>query len=360
MTVVYQLARQHEARGGNTTVIIKDGTLNDYPAGQCVVVDAETSNIFARHRVVADAVLGHIGLPRLHVTRAYSAFVDAVPKNQVGPVFVHNAPGPLPLFAKSRPSAAICLYAHNNLFRTYSKSEMRRSLRSASHIISVSQFIADGIISKLGIADGRVRVVPNGVDIDTFRPAMEQRQEGDPIILFLGRVSPEKGPDLLLRAALNLHSAGHHFRVRVVGSQGFSGTQPLSTYEQELRRLAEPLGDRVEFRPSVDRTQVLSEYQQAAIFCVPSIWDDPSPLVIPEALACGLPTVASRRGGIPELGGDAIAFLDTPSVTELTDILRWLLTDERARSQLALKARTRSELLSWSKRYEELNRALDR
>ena len=52
--------------------------------------------------------------------------------------------------------------------------------------------------------------------------------------------------------------------------------------------------------------RILDEYQKASIFCVPTDYDDACPLAMLEGLACGLPTVASQRGGIPEEGGDAV------------------------------------------------------
>src|SRR5207253_334060 len=109
--------------------------------------------------------------------------------------------------------------------------------------------------------------------------------------------------------------------VRIVGSSGFSSKSPLSRYERYLRRLASPISDRVEFRPFIERDKVPDDYRQADIFCAPSNWDDPCPLIVAEALASGLPSVVSNRGGIPEIAGDAALYFAPPNVDQLAERL---------------------------------------
>jgi glycosyltransferase involved in cell wall biosynthesis len=143
-----------------------------------------------------------------------------------------------------------------------------------------------------------------------------------------------------------------------VGSSGFSAADPLTPYELELRRLAGPLGAAVQFVPFVDRKGVLEEYQRATLFCAPSNWDDPCPLIVPEAMACGLATVASRRGGIPELGAEAVLYFDPPDVQGLAQQLGRLLDDQEYRDRLAGRARRRAAELSWQTQYRVLQEAI--
>ncbi|HEX8463052.1 MAG TPA: glycosyltransferase family 4 protein, partial [Abditibacterium sp.] len=133
----------------------------------------------------------------------------------------------------------------------------------------------------------------------------------------------------------------------------------LTPYEEELRRLAEPLGEDVEFQASVDRGQLLREYQAASIFCAPSNWDDPFPLTVLEAMSCGLPVVASRRGGIPEGGDDDILYFQPPDVDELAAQLAALVDSAPLRAEWGARARRRVQNFAWPNQYRVMRQALN-
>ena len=106
---------------------------------------------------------------------------------------------------KSHPGARVCLYAVNALFNTYSNAEVRRFVRTADRVICCSQFIADDINNRLGSPSPKVKVVHNGVNTEHFVPGSLHDNGEVPVILFIGRIVPQKGPDLLLKAARLLH-----------------------------------------------------------------------------------------------------------------------------------------------------------
>jgi glycosyltransferase involved in cell wall biosynthesis len=147
--------------------------------------------------------------------------------------------------------------------------------------------------------------------------------------------------------------------VRIVGSAGFAPSQTLTPYEEELRKLAQVLGDSVEFQASVDREQLLREYQAASIFCAPSNWDDPFPLTVLEAMSCGKPVIASNRGGIPEGGGNDIFYFKPPDVDELAEHLAALVDDAALRAEWGKRARKRVQRFAWKNQYGVLRNALD-
>ena len=358
MTVIYELSRQHRAANGQTRIVVGSETRHDYGVGQCVEVDFD--GLPTRRERMVDVVLGGAGLARRFTSAAYSPALDGIDPSFGGPVIVHNAPGSLPLLAEHRPSAALVLYAHNTLFRTYGRRELRRVVARATALVCVSEFLADNLTSRLGSMQANVVVVRNGVDLDRFRPRDTAPDDGVPVVLFVGRVIPEKGPDILIRAARTLLAGERRFRVRIVGSRGFSATDPLSPYEQGLRRLAAGTrGDAIEFAPFVDRSRIVEEYARADILVVPSNWDDPCPLTVPEALACGTPTIASRRGGIPEVGGEAVLYFTPPRAEELAERLAYLLDEPSARVEWGRRAREHALTLAWGPQYEKLRRALE-
>lgn len=175
----------------------------------------------------------------------------------------------------------------------------------------------------------------------------------EPLILFVGRVTPQKAPDLIIRAALKL-AGKRKFRVRIVGNAGFSASDPLTPYEEEIRRLAEPLGQRIQFQTFVDRQRISNEFAAASIFVVPSNWDDPCPLTVGEGLGCGLPCVLSRRGGIAEMAADAAIYFSPPNVDELAERLEFFLEHPEARAEWGQRARQRAVATSWQKQYRIL------
>jgi glycosyltransferase involved in cell wall biosynthesis len=357
MTVIYELSRQHEQAGGRTRVIVGHGTRHDYPVGECVEVGF--SGLPSKYEKQADAGMGALGFARRFATATYEPALGAIEPEFDGPVFLHNNPGPLRRFKKSRPQARCGLYVHNAVFRTYTRRELDRTIESADFIICVSEFIANDIARRLGRRSDKLIVIYNGVDLERFHPVSIPADVNEPVVLFLGRVIPEKGPDMLLRAAHKLLTGERQFRVRIVGSSGFSATDPLSPYERHLRVLAETIPNSVEFHPFVDRQSIIDEYSRATVFCVPSNFDDPCPLTVSEALACGLPTIASRRGGIPEVGGDAVLYFRPPSVDELAERIAYLLDDESARADWGRRARERAATFSWGDQYERLRAAIE-
>ena len=356
ITVIYEMTRQHACAGGRTSIVVGRGTRHDYEIGECAEVDFTVPP--DRRRKLLDAISGRLGLPRYFGRAVYHPASQTIPRELDAPIFIHNDPVAITMFKRMHPAARVCLWAHNELFRSYTNGEAQRVVASADRLICCSRYIAKEMASHLPGSSGKIRVVHNGVNIEQFRPAPKST-DGGPIILFLGRVQPNKGPHLLLRAAALLKDLGRRFSVRIVGSSGFSATDPLTSYEQELRRLSVPLGGTVEFQPFVDRHEVMGEYAAASIFCVPSDWEEPFGLTVLEGMACGLPTIASSRGGIPEAGGDAILYFDPPKVDQLAQRLAYLLDDSKARVEWGSRARARAETMSWANQYRTLRQALE-
>jgi glycosyltransferase involved in cell wall biosynthesis len=276
--------------------------------------------------------------------RLWQPVYDAVPESHDGPVFLHNAPAAAAGLRARRPTATPIVYLHNEVTRGW-PMHARRRLVSRHRVVCDSRFVADRLVPGAA-ADGRVLPLVNGTEINRLRP---RTVDGEPTVLFLGKVAQHKGPDLLVEAARVLFEEGLRFRLRIVGGAVLSTQAGLSDFEQALRARAEPLGDAVEFAPFVDRDHVEEVYADATIMVVPSNWDEPCSLTLPEGLAAGLACVASRRGGLPEVGGDAPLYFDPPDVRALAGCLRLLLTDDDERRARAAAARQRAEEITWDR-----------
>jgi glycosyltransferase involved in cell wall biosynthesis len=358
ITVIYEFSRPHAECGGQTQIIVGKGTRHDYSIGTCTEVDFPP--LRNNKQKLIDAALGKVALGRPFVRNLYGPARDVIDARFDGSVIIHNEPAAMGLIKAKSRNAQVCLHAHNTLFGTYSRSEIWRTIGPADTLLCVSNYIAEEMTVRMGRSSEKIRVVINGVDTERFRPPAQPPDPEVPVVLFLACVRATMGPDLLVRAAAKIRSPKRRFKIRIVGSTGFSASDPLSPYEIEVRKLAEPLGELVEFHPFVDRDGVIREYQSASIFCLPSVWNDPCPLVIPEALASGLPTIASNRGGIPEEGGDAILYFQPPDVDQLAEHLAYLIDDEKARREWGARARARAEAISWEMQYQKLRAALAR
>ena len=349
MTLVYEFTRKHVQAGGQSRIIIGRNAMRDYEAGECVIVDF--GPLPTRNQKIVDIAFGRLGMDRPYINSVYAPALTVLNKNFDGTIFIQNTGGPTRLFKRHSPSAQVCVNVHNAVFDTYGSKELHRTVDAADLIICNCHFLAEQLAKRLRRGFDKMRVVHNGVDTARFVPRRELVPKDEVVILFVARMVPTKGADLLIDAALKMHRMGKRFKLRIVGSRGFSDKDPLSAFELNLRKMAEPLGDSVEFFPFMDRHKILPVYQSASIFCAPSNYDEPCTLAIPEAMSCGVPVVASRRGGIPEIGAEAILYFDPPDTKDLAAQLAYLVDDEAARLSWGRRSRTRAEELDWAIQY---------
>lgn len=174
------------------------------------------------------------------------------------------------------------------------------ALQQADAVIAVSRDLADHVI-ELGADPGRVvHVIYDGIDTDLFRPgpAAEARarlglERDTPVVLSVGNLVPVKGQDLLIEACARLARAGVRFVCYLIGDG------PLRS---QLGRQAAGLGLGGRFRmPGALPSHRLPDWYRAAdVFALPS-HSEGVPNVQLEAMACGVPFVGSRVGGIPEV-----------------------------------------------------------
>jgi glycosyltransferase involved in cell wall biosynthesis len=185
---------------------------------------------------------------------------------------------------------------------------------------------------------GNYVVLPNGVDCQEFVPA-ERAPSDVPTILFVGWLIPEKGVFDLIDAARILRERGVVFVMKLVGP--FHGNGPA------LRaRIAQVgLEESVQLVGALDsRARILEAYHAADIFTLPS-WAEGLPVAVLEAMACGLPVVATHVGGTPDLVQDGTSgLLVSPrDPSALAGALETLAKDRSRRLSYGRAARLRVE-----------------
>jgi glycosyltransferase involved in cell wall biosynthesis len=300
-------------------------------------------------RVEHRALVGDFPLPNRTAIEAVREVVAAIPDGET--VVVDGlAYGALPDVAESEGArlGLIALVHHPLWMETGldpSLSELLRrsedrALAQARGMIVTSNATAR-LLSDLGIAQDRIRVVVPGVD---RAPAATGSPGRDTRLLCVATLTPRKGHDLLLRALAGVTELPWH--LRCVGSLDRD-----TPWSGEMRRLARDLGldGRITFTGALDDRQLEQEYRQADLFVSPTRFEGYG-MVAAEALAHGLPIVATRTGAMPELispQAGTLVYPDDPEV--LRAALEGLMTDADSRHRLAVGARTAGlRLPTWS------------
>jgi glycosyltransferase involved in cell wall biosynthesis len=171
------------------------------------------------------------------------------------------------------------------------------ALPRAERVVAVNRPLAQAAVA-LGARPERIDIVPNGVDRDTFHPR-DQREarrelgvaEPGPLLLFVGHLLRSKGVLDLLAALRALSARRPDARLVVVGE---------GADEPACRQAAAELGERVSFVGCESPARVATWLAACDLLALPS-WNEGTPNVVLEALACGRPVVGSRVGGIPDL-----------------------------------------------------------
>ncbi len=172
----------------------------------------------------------------------------------------------------------------------------REGICGADRVIAVSRRIAETCVQRYGAAPERVRVVYNGVDPDGRKPARLPLPR--PLVLFLGRITLQKGPGYFLEAARRVLEAqpDAHFVM--------AGTGDL--LPRMIERAAElGIAARVSFPGFVDRDRAAALYAAADVFVMPSV-SEPFGIVPLEAMDRGVPVIVSRQSGVAELVANAL------------------------------------------------------
>lgn len=238
-----------------------------------------------------------------------------------------------------RAGARVVVFSWQNLLRRYPwpfAAFERQVLREARALIAGNQD-AVGVWRAKGYP-GPMPVIPQfGVDPELFSPWPEPRLPGF-VIGFAGRLVPEKGVDLLLRAAARLPApALEQLQVRLIGAGPERG---------RLLALAEALGLGGRVRAEgVASLQMPAQLRALDCLALPSRgrpnWKEQFGRVLIEAMACGVPVVGSTCGELPNVIGPAGLVFPENDVAALADHLRALWQDPGLRADLAARGRAR-------------------
>lgn len=264
-----------------------------------------------------------------------------------------------PLSLPSR-SAAQVVTIHDLDFLTHperTSAEVRRDYpalaamhaRRADRVIVPSRYTAAHVEQLLHVAGDRITVCPPGAPEWPAAPARRSAPE-EPYLLFVGTLEPRKNVGVLLEAYAQLVIRRPDApRLVLAGKSTEHAARWLSAIE------IPPLAGKVEYRGYVADSDRRRLYEEASLFICPSL-DEGFGLPVLEAMSLGIPVVASARGAIPEVLGDAGVLVE-PDADAIRGAIERMIADPALAARYAAKGRGRSRQFSWTASAEILRSA---
>jgi glycosyltransferase involved in cell wall biosynthesis len=214
--------------------------------------------------------------------------------------------------------------------------------KNATLIVTISKYSLEKIENYYGVDAAKVRIVPNGVDPEEFKPVAETDREGgrrrlglgsEPCVLFVGSLIPRKGLPFLVEAAKKIVKEHSETKFVIVGEG------PLKS--QLLSYLATAnLSGNFKFLGNVKEDMLPALYNSADVFALPSIQEGQG-IVLLEAQASAKPVVAFDVGGVNEAvrNGETGLLVKRGSSEELADAIMKLLSDKALREKMGANGR---------------------
>jgi glycosyltransferase involved in cell wall biosynthesis len=292
-------------------------------------------------------------------------------------IHVANQTQAIPFLRRFNPGARIVLHMHCEWLIQLDERMLRRRLRHVDAIVGVSEHITAPIRSRFpDLADICVTVY-NGVEVGQ----LPERDRGDGLVrlLHVGRISPEKGHHVLV-AALNAVVRDHpEVRMTFVGEesviplewavavssdpavQGLRRFYGRSYRDQVLELMSPELAERTTFTGRIEYAQLGCHYAAADVFVFPSYFESSGVPPI-EAMAAGVPVIATRSGGVVEsvLDGHTGVFVPRADAEALAEAITALIEDPDARTAMGAAGHARArDVFSWDRVTAELEGVLE-
>jgi glycosyltransferase involved in cell wall biosynthesis len=285
-------------------------------------------------------------------------------------VHVQNFSQFVPVIRAFNPDARIVLHVHCEWLTQLDRRMIERRLRQADLVVGCSEYITRKVRQRFPQFADRCQTVCNGVDVDRFSGRNGHgapRGGGDRRLLFVGRVSPEKGVHVLLDAFQRVIERCPQARLEVVGPQGAAPIEFIVGLTDDPRvsdlasfyrgdyfsllqgRLSSGTVGRVSFKGHVAHSRLSDHYRNADVLINPSL-SEAFGMSLVEAMATGVPAVATRVGGVPEVveDGKTGLLVEPGDACALAGAILRLLTDDGLRKAMGEAARRRAvERYSW-------------
>lgn len=216
----------------------------------------------------------------------------------------------------------------------------KRVAPQLNHIICVSQPSKEDVISEFNVDENKITVIPNGIDIDTFKPSLVAKTLGFRIVTTASADIPLKGLRHLILALPRVMDEFPLTSLVVIGK---------SPEKSNLDKLIDDLDlqDKITFKSGISELEIVKIYHDSDIAVIPSLYEGFG-FGAGEAMACGVPLISTDSGGLKQVIGDAALKISPGSVKEIEDGIFKLFNEEETRKELSIKGRKRmEELFDW-------------
>ncbi|MFD0980303.1 glycosyltransferase family 4 protein [Tropicimonas aquimaris] len=284
----------------------------------------------------------------------------------------------MPMLRDAAPNAALLLHMHGETASMAPDSVLNPALPAIDLAIGCSQFLVDRLVQKAPSLSSRNAVLWNGVDhvVQDQAPETDAPRSGPQRLLFVGRLSPEKGIHVLLDAFNEVARRRDDIELDLVGGAGLLpysfhvgvSDDPLDAtlrgfYGETLRgklyrqilanqtaflkdmkaRVDPDAVERVNFKGALPHDTIHDLYSASTIVVFPSVWNEPFGMPVAEAMAAGVPVIATESGGIPEIVdyGRAGILVPRGDAASLTQAIDDLLDAPEQRRHLSIEGRAR-------------------
>ncbi|HOU67689.1 MAG TPA: glycosyltransferase family 4 protein [Paludibacteraceae bacterium] len=294
------------------------------------------------------------------LTRLVSPFNNWLRENGKSFDLIINENGPLFLNYNASQSLGrnkFCYHLHGNT------RENRMLSKAFGNIISVSDFINQQYLKSSKLPAYKVRTVFNGIDTSKFEKKLEVTEKtkirsslglksDDFVIVYCGRIVPQKGVKELIEAILLLNNP--KIKLLVIGSSNF-GLGDIGEYPEQVKNLVALHPEQIKFTGFIPNPEIYKYHQIADVGVVPSTYTDPCPLALFELITSGLPTITTAAGGMLEIGTEKTTlFVDINNiVAELSDAILNLYNDKNLRESMSQNAIIRREYFTRKRFYND-------
>jgi len=276
-----------------------------------------------------------------HAVSGYG-LVKVMQKQGIKKPFIHTIHGVLAdeyQQAKANGDQSFRSRAANYFMQGLAKHEMETA-KDATLIVTISQYSLKKIRQYYGVREAKVRIIPNGVDTEKFKPTTDReavRQQfglgGEPCVLFVGSLIPRKGLPFLVEAAKKIVKEQKETKFLIVG-EGPMRSQLANSLE------AAKLSGNFKFLGNLKEEKLTAVYNCADVFALPSIQEGQG-IVLLEAQASGKPVVAFDIGGVNEAvrTGESGLLVKRGNVDDLVDALLKIISDKALGEKMGANGR---------------------
>lgn len=259
-------------------------------------------------------------------------------------------------------------HSHNELSGTYGCLNI---IRKTQKFICVSEYIKNITSSYLKVNKNKFVVLRNCINYDLFSKQISETEKNelknkygikkdDKVLLFTGRIVPEKGVMELIKSLEKIKY--DKYKLLIIGS-ALNKLKTKTTYQLEIERVVKNLQEKIVFTGFVKYDEIHKFYSIADIAILPSIWNDPAPLTIIEALVSGLPIITTNSGGIPEYAKNGSAVIiprNSNIIDELGKNIDFLLNNKNKLADMALIAKKVSKDLTLVNYYKNFTNIVEK